>query len=58
MPNAGSRGSRTSTTATSIGVAIEAIYGVKKMQFGSNASTDTGDLKDHGVITGYFATTN
>ncbi len=39
------------------GVAIEAIYGIEKMQFGSG-STDTADLKDHGVITGYFATTN
>ncbi len=39
------------------GVAIEAIYGIKKMQFGSG-TTDTADLKDHGVITGYFATTN
>ena len=39
------------------GVAIEAIYGINKMQFGSG-STDTADLKDHGVITGYFATTN
>lgn len=39
------------------GVAIEAIYGIDKMKFGSG-STDTADLKDHGVITGYFATTN
>lgn len=39
------------------GVAIESIYGIKKMQFGSG-STDTADLKDQGVITGYFATTN
>ena len=39
------------------GVAIESIYGIKKMQFGSGAS-DTADLKDQGVITGYFATTN
>ena len=31
------------------GVAIESIYGVGKMQFGSNASSDTGDLKDHGA---------
>jgi N4-gp56 family major capsid protein len=36
------------------GVAIESIYGIKKMQFGSG-STDTADLKDHGLITGYFA---
>ena len=39
------------------GVAIEAIYGINKMQFGSGTG-DTDDLKDHGVITGYFATTN
>ena len=26
------------------------------MQFGSNATVEMGDLKDHGVITGYFAT--
>jgi N4-gp56 family major capsid protein len=39
------------------GVAIESIYGIEKMQFGSGA-TDTADLKDHGMITGYFATTN
>jgi N4-gp56 family major capsid protein len=40
------------------GVAIESIYGISKMQFGSSSGSDTGDLKDHGVITGYFATTN
>lgn len=39
------------------GVEISSIYGVGKMQFGSGSS-DTADLKDHGVITGYFATTN
>lgn len=39
------------------GVAIEAIYGIQKMQFGSGTG-DTDDLKDHGVITGYFATAN
>lgn len=37
------------------GVAIEAIYGVRKIIFGSGAG-DTDDLKDHGVVTGYFAT--
>jgi hypothetical protein len=36
------------------GVAIEAIYGIGKMQFGSG-SADRDDLKDHGVVTGYFA---
>jgi N4-gp56 family major capsid protein len=39
------------------GVEISSIYGVGKMRFGSG-STDTADLKDHGVVTGYFATTN
>jgi N4-gp56 family major capsid protein len=38
------------------GVAIEVILGVRKVLFGSGAG-DTDDLKDHGVVTGYFATT-
>lgn len=38
------------------GVAIDGIYGIEKIQFGSGAS-DTADLKDHGVVTGFFATT-
>lgn len=38
------------------GVAVEAIYGVRKIIFGSG-SGDTDDLKDHGVVTGYVATT-
>lgn len=38
------------------GIAIDAIYGVRKVIFGSGA-TDTADTKDHGVVTGYFATT-
>jgi N4-gp56 family major capsid protein len=37
------------------GVEISAIYGIAKMQFGSG-SGDRDDLKDHGVVTGYFAT--
>ena len=37
------------------GVGIVTIDGLDKMTFGTNASTDTGDLKDHGVVTGYFA---
>ena len=37
------------------GVAIEAIYGVRKVIFGTGAS-DTADTKDHGVVTGFFAT--
>lgn len=36
------------------GVGIVAIDGLQKMLFGSGA-TDTDDLKDHGVVTGYFA---
>jgi N4-gp56 family major capsid protein len=38
------------------GVAVDSIYGVRKVLFGSG-SGDTDDLKDHGVVTGYFATT-
>jgi N4-gp56 family major capsid protein len=37
------------------GIEISSIYGVGKMQFGSGAA-DRDDLKDHGVVTGYFAT--
>jgi N4-gp56 family major capsid protein len=37
------------------GVEISSIYGIGKMQFGSGAA-DRDDLKDHGVVTGYFAT--
>ena len=40
------------------GVEISSIYGIGKMLFGSGTLTDTGDLKQHGVVTGYFATTN
>jgi N4-gp56 family major capsid protein len=35
------------------GVEISSIYGIGKMKFGSGTS-DTADLKDHGVVTGYF----
>ena len=38
------------------GVAIDGIYGVEKCRFGTG-SADTTDLKDHGVVTGFFATT-
>lgn len=38
------------------GIAIDGIYGVRKVLFGSGA-TNLDDLKDHGVVTGYFATT-
>lgn len=37
------------------GVEMSAIYGIDKMRFGSGAA-DRDDLKDHGVVTGYFAT--
>lgn len=39
-----------------IGIAIESIYGIRKNLFGTGTG-DTDDLKDHGVVTGYFATT-
>lgn len=39
-----------------IGIAIESIYGVRKNIFGTGTG-DTSDLKDHGTVTGYFATT-
>ncbi len=39
-----------------VGVAIESIYGIRKNIFGTGTG-DTDDLKDHGVVTGYFATT-
>jgi len=38
------------------GVAIDGILGVRKIIFGTG-SGDTDDLKDHGVVTGFFATT-
>lgn len=41
------------------GVAIDAIYGIEKLRFGSGEDSGTTDLidpKDHGVVTGYFAT--
>ena len=36
------------------GIAVDGIYGVKKMLFGSG-STDTADTLDHGICTGYFS---
>ena len=36
------------------GCAVQAIDGLDKMTFGTGAG-DTDDLKDHGVVTGYFA---
>lgn len=38
------------------GVAIDGIYGVRKIVMGTG-SGDTDDLKDHGVVSGFFATT-
>lgn len=38
------------------GVAVDGIYGVRKIIFGTGTG-DTDDLKDNGVVTGYFATT-
>ena len=39
-----------------MGVAVDGIYGVRKLIFGSGAG-DLDDLKDNGVVSGYFATT-
>lgn len=39
-----------------VGTAIESIYGIRKNLFGTGTG-DTDDLKDHGVVTGFFATT-
>lgn len=36
------------------GVAIDGIYGVRKLIFGSGTA-DTADLKDHGVATGFYS---
>lgn len=36
------------------GVAVDGIYGVKKMIFGKG-TTDTADTIDHGMVVGYFA---
>lgn len=38
------------------GVAVEHIVGIRKLIFGSGTG-DTDDLKDNGVVTGFFATT-
>lgn len=37
------------------GVAIDAIYGIDKLTFGTG-NGDTVDPKDHGVVTGFFST--
>lgn len=37
-----------------VGMAIKQWYKVEKLRFGTGSS-DTTDLKDHGIVTGYFA---
>jgi N4-gp56 family major capsid protein len=37
------------------GVEISAIYGIEKLRFESG-NADSGDYKDHGVVSGFFAT--
>lgn len=37
-----------------VGIAVKQWYEVEKLRFGSGAN-DTDDLKDHGVLTGYFS---
>jgi N4-gp56 family major capsid protein len=39
------------------GVAVDTIMGIEKLIFGTHSTVDTSDTKDHGVVTGYFATT-
>jgi hypothetical protein len=38
------------------GVGVSGIMGINKLNFGTGAA-DTDDQKDHGVVTGFFATT-
>lgn len=47
-------GQQTFDYGDKVGTSIAAIDGLKKMLFGSGA-TDTADLKQHGLVTGYFA---
>jgi len=37
------------------GIAINELGAFGKMRFGTNASTETDDPKDHGIVTGYMA---
>src|SRR5262249_13594204 len=48
-------GTKTFDYEDKFGVSIESIYGIEKLRFGSGEN-DTDDYKDHGVVTGYFAT--
>jgi N4-gp56 family major capsid protein len=38
-----------------VGIAVKQWYEIEKLRFGTDAASDTGDLKDHGVVTGFFA---
>ncbi len=37
------------------GVAVGQWHKFEKLRFGTSATTDTGDLKQHGMVTGFFA---
>lgn len=37
------------------GCAVRCWHKIEKLNFGTSASSDTGDLKDHGMVTGWFA---
>jgi hypothetical protein len=37
------------------GVSVNIIDGVEKMRFGTSSTTDTGNTKDNGLLTGFFA---
>ena len=37
------------------GVGVQEIRRVEKLRFGTNASTETGNPKDHGIVTGFVA---
>lgn len=37
------------------GIGIRAMYGVEKLMFGTDDTTDTGAPKQHGIVTGYYA---
>lgn len=38
-----------------VGLAVKQWYKVEKLRFGTNASSDTSDYKDNGIVTGWFA---
>ena len=37
------------------GLAIRQWFEIEKMSFGTDSGSDTGDQKDHGIVTGWFA---